>query len=275
MAAGRRAATGATPGGNIVERPELQSVDDEGLPLPPPTAGKAARLLLRVLVNSEKIMFMAIALALVAIAIAVFARGIHDLVLAPAREQFAVTITRAVNNVLFIVVVLELVRTIVARLEGGGFQLQPFLVIGIISATRDILSVGAELSLVGGRAPLARSMTQLAVNAGVVVALSVALVLVLVRRYAQLVRALGAGDPGGIPRQGDTKRCTPRRSSRHSRRLPRLAPTSQPPHSQVAPAPDQVGSHDRPVRTGDAGATAHLATMEPVAANARHDRGRR
>jgi uncharacterized membrane protein (DUF373 family) len=170
-----------------VERPELQSVDDEGLPLPPPAEGKAARLLLRVLVNSEKIMFMAIALALVAIAVAVFARGVHDLVLAPAREQFAVTITRAVNNVLFIVVVLELVRTIVARLEGGGFQLQPFLVIGIISATRDILSVGAELSLVGGRAPLARSMTQLAVNAGVVVALSVALV--LVRRYARLDRA--------------------------------------------------------------------------------------
>ena len=30
------------------------------------------------------------------------------------------------------------VRTIMARLEGGGFQLQPFLVIGIIPATRDI-----------------------------------------------------------------------------------------------------------------------------------------
>lgn len=42
--------------------------------------------------------------------------------------QPAVTVTRAVNSVLFIVVVLKLVRTIVARLEGGGFQLQPFLV---------------------------------------------------------------------------------------------------------------------------------------------------
>jgi hypothetical protein len=38
---------------------------------------------------------------------------------------------------------LELVSTIVARLEGGGFQLQPFLVIAIISATRDILTVRA------------------------------------------------------------------------------------------------------------------------------------
>ena len=84
-------------------------------------------------------MFMAIAVALVVIAVVVFARG----------EQFAVTITRAVNSALFVVVVLELVRTIVARLEGGGFQPQPFLVIGIILATRDIRTVGAELSLAG------------------------------------------------------------------------------------------------------------------------------
>ncbi len=168
-------------------RPELRSLDDEGLPLPPPARSKASRWLLQVLVYSEKAMFMAIALALVVIAVVVFVRGVHDLVLAPAHEQFAVTVTRAVNGVLFIVVVLELVRTIVARLEGGGFQLQPFLVIGIISATRDILTVGAELSLVGGTVPVGRTMTELAVNAGVVLALSVALV--LVRRFARLDRA--------------------------------------------------------------------------------------
>ena len=96
------------------------------------------------------------------------------------------------NSALFIVVVLELVRTIIARLEGGGFQLQPFLVIGIISATRDILTVGAELSLVGEQTPLMRTMTELGVNAGVVPALSVALV--LVRRLARLDHVLyGAG----------------------------------------------------------------------------------
>ena len=150
-------------------------------------AGEDPRSVLRILVRAESVMFMAIAVALVVIAVVVFARGGHDLVLAPRGEQFAVTITRAVNDALFIVVILELVRTIVARLEGGGFQLQPFLVIGIISATRDILSVGAELSLVGSQAPLGRTMTELAINAGVVVALSVALV--LIRRFARLNRA--------------------------------------------------------------------------------------
>ena len=164
-----------------------RSVDDEGLPRPPPVRGKMPRWLLRVLALSENVMFMAIAVALMAIGVIVFVRGVRELVAAPPQEPFAVTVTRAVNSVLFIVVVLELVRTIVARLEGGGFQLQPFLVIGIISATRDILTVGAELSLVGRRLPLAPAMIELGVNAGVVVALSVALV--LVRRFARLDRA--------------------------------------------------------------------------------------
>jgi uncharacterized membrane protein (DUF373 family) len=86
-----------------------------------------------------RVMFMAIAVALRAICVWVFVREIHDVIVVPRAEPLAVTVTRAVNSALFIVVVLELIRTIVARLEGGGFQIQPFLVIGIISATRDIL----------------------------------------------------------------------------------------------------------------------------------------
>jgi uncharacterized membrane protein (DUF373 family) len=166
--------------------PEPRSVDDEGLPRPPPVRGKAPRWLLRTLVRGESIMFMAVAAALLVIAVWVFVRSIHDFVVVPPSAPFAVTVTRTVNSALFIVVVLELLRTIVARLEGGGFQLQPFLVIGIISATRDILTVGAELSLTGEQTPLIRTMTELGVNAGVVLALSIALV--LVRRLARLDR---------------------------------------------------------------------------------------
>lgn len=170
-----------------MDEPGPNSVDDEGLPRPPPVRGKASRWLLRLLAQGETALFMVIAVALVAIAVVVFVRGIQDFAFAPPQEQFAVTITRGVNDVLFIVVVLELVRTIVARLEGGGFQLQPFLVIGIISATREILNVGAQLSLIREQTPLVRTMTELGVNAAVVLALSAALV--LVRRYARLGRA--------------------------------------------------------------------------------------
>jgi uncharacterized membrane protein (DUF373 family) len=161
-----------------------RSVDDEGLPAPPPVRGRAARSLIRLLALGETAMFVVVAVALLVIAVVVFARGLHDAVRPPAGEEFAVTVTKAVNSVLFIVIVLELLRTVVARLEGGGFQLQPFLVIGIISASRHILTVGAQLSLVGDEVPLTRTMVELGVNAAVVLALATALV--LVRRYARL-----------------------------------------------------------------------------------------
>src|SRR5580704_9740691 len=99
--------------GSIEPRP----LDDEGLPRPPPVRGKLSRWLVRAMVHAESVMFLAIAVALLVIAVVVFVRGVHDLVLAPPHEQFAVTITKAVNDVLFIVVVLELLRTIVSRLE--------------------------------------------------------------------------------------------------------------------------------------------------------------
>jgi uncharacterized membrane protein (DUF373 family) len=164
--------------------PQPRSVDDEGLPRPPPVRGKAARSTLRLLESCERMMFLAIAVGLVVIGIAVFVQEIVVLARPHPQEQFALTVTRAVNSALFIVVVLELVRTIVSRLEGSGFHLQPFLVIGIVSATRDILTVGAELSLNGAQAPLARTMIELGVNVGVVLALTVALV--MVRRLAKL-----------------------------------------------------------------------------------------
>ena len=161
------------------------SYDDDGLPPAAARARLAPSVAAEGAGNGEVVTFMAIAVALLAIAIVVFVSGVHDLVVAPASEPFAATITRAFNSALFIVVELEPLRTIISRLEGGGFQLQPFLVIGIISATRDILTIGAELSL--GQVPVTRTMVELAVNAGVVVALAVALV--LVRRFARLERA--------------------------------------------------------------------------------------
>lgn len=81
---------------------------------------------------------------------------------------------------------MEVLRTVVAHFEYTGFQLQPFLIIGIFSATREILTVGARLSLEGDKAPsaLRSALLEGGVNAGVV--LGLALALVLVRRGAQM-----------------------------------------------------------------------------------------
>ncbi len=55
------------------------------------------------------------------------------------------------------------------------------------SAATTYHGAGAELSLTGAQTPLIRTMTELGVSAGVVLALSIALV--LVRRLARLDRA--------------------------------------------------------------------------------------
>jgi uncharacterized membrane protein (DUF373 family) len=95
-------------------------------------------------------------------------------------RAFATRVTDSINGVLFVIIVMELLRTVAAHLEHTGFQLQPFLIIGIISSVRHILTIGARLTL-SGEGPgksFAHSQIELGVEAGVVLALSLGLVLV-------------------------------------------------------------------------------------------------
>jgi uncharacterized membrane protein (DUF373 family) len=167
------------------------AVGDEGLPSLPPLRSKWAGRLVRTLEYAEEAVYAVVAVLLFVVAVAVLVRTARDLVDPPPTEVFAETITRAVNGILFIVIVLELMRTVIARFGGEGFQLQPFLIIGIISAVRHILTVGAQLSLTGEQAPLTRTMTELGVNAGVVLTLTVSLV--LIRRQGRQEQAATVG----------------------------------------------------------------------------------
>lgn len=145
----------------------------------------------------EDLIHYAVAVVLLAVASIVLYHTAHDL--AVTKQPFAAAATTAVNGVLFAIIVIEVMRTVVAHFERGGLQLQPFLIIGIISAVREILTVGARLSLQeSGRAPTGSGLTtaiaeppsrivhnallELGVNAAVVVGL--ALSLVLIRRLA-------------------------------------------------------------------------------------------
>lgn len=91
------------------------------------------------------------------------------------------------NGVLFVVIVLELMSTVVAHFEHSGFQLQPFLIIGIISVVRHLLTIGARLSLSGELSGTAfrQSQIELGVEAGVVLALAFALFLIRLREPTQ------------------------------------------------------------------------------------------
>ena len=155
---------------------EDEKRDDREQPPDPEAPGAPAAIAFAA--RMQDLLYYLIAAILMALAIAALVRlGIdfftHD-------EPFAQRVTGAVNGVLFVVIVMELLRTILAQLEDAAFQLKPFLIVGIISAVRHILTVGAELSIAAeeGGDLVHRADVELAVNALVVLALVVGLVLV-------------------------------------------------------------------------------------------------
>ena len=92
---------------------------------------------------------------------------------------FPTGMIQAINDILFIIIILEILRTVVARYTDGVFQLQNFLTIGVIAAVRHILTVGASLTLADGKSQVEfdRAVIELGISAGIVVALVFAIFL--------------------------------------------------------------------------------------------------
>jgi uncharacterized membrane protein (DUF373 family) len=80
---------------------------------------------------------------------------------------------QAVNDVLFIVIILELARTVIARFRDGFYQLSRFLIIGVIASVRHILSVGSSLTLNTGKTQevFERGIIELGINTIIVLVL--------------------------------------------------------------------------------------------------------
>jgi uncharacterized membrane protein (DUF373 family) len=99
---------------------------------------------------------------------------------APAPD-YTVSLVNAIDGVLVVIILVDIMRTVLTHLEGWGFPFRPFLIIGIIAAVRDILAVSTRLTLSSGGAtagPAAsQSLFQLGTNAGVILVLAVALFL--------------------------------------------------------------------------------------------------
>jgi uncharacterized membrane protein (DUF373 family) len=86
---------------------------------------------------------------------------------------------QAINDILFVFIILEMARTVIPRFSTGFYQLSRFLVIGVIASVRHILSVGSSLTLSVGKTPEAfeRGIIELIVNGGIVVALVLAILM--------------------------------------------------------------------------------------------------
>jgi uncharacterized membrane protein (DUF373 family) len=126
----------------------------------------------------EDVVHYVIAALLIGIAAVVLYHTADDFL--SGGHEFAVRVTSAINGVLFVIIVLELLRTVLAHFETSDLQLQPFLIIGVISSVRHILTIGARLTLQGeGTAEgFRRTQIELGVEAAVVLALSIGLILI-------------------------------------------------------------------------------------------------
>src|SRR5437588_5680023 len=95
-----------------------------------------------------------------------------------AQEVVAGAIIQLISDLLLVLIIMEVLGTVVHYLKSHITSLHPFLFIGIISATRGILSIGARLSVEGTSVPsqeFTRSMIELGVNAAVILALGITL----------------------------------------------------------------------------------------------------
>lgn len=94
----------------------------------------------------------------------------------------AQTIISLVSDLLLTLIIMEVLGTVVHHLRDKETTLKPFLFIGIISATRGILAVGARLSVnanvTGHVDEFTLDMIELGVNAAVIIALGVAMKLI-------------------------------------------------------------------------------------------------
>ena len=97
---------------------------------------------------------------------------------------YPVGMLQAINDILFVVIILEIARTVIARFNSGFYQLSRFLIIGVIASVRHILSVGSSLTLSVGKSDEAfeRGIIELLVNGGIVIALVLA---ILMTRFAE------------------------------------------------------------------------------------------
>ena len=94
----------------------------------------------------------------------------------PGREAQA--IIEFVSGLLLVLIIMEMLGTVIHYLQVHATSLRPFLFIGIISATRSILSIGARLSVEGlnlGAADFTYAMFELGVSAAVILALGITL----------------------------------------------------------------------------------------------------
>ena len=87
-------------------------------------------------------MFLLAALGMLGYSLAAFPTSLRD-------TGFALAVVTLVNDLLLVMIIMEVLRTVLSYLQERATSFQPFLFIAAISATRRILAIGAQMSVTG------------------------------------------------------------------------------------------------------------------------------
>ena len=187
-----------------VERPSSQ--DARGIRL----------TILRVLNGLDLVVYALVGLAFIAAAVLAFVFSVSHLLstLTPPFSNIAIAqdILGFVSDLLLVIIIMELLFTIRSYVEKGDTSVEPFLIIGIISATRGILSIGARLYITGMQLTaddFRNSMIELAINALVIIVLGFTIRIlgsVSLHQDSKHTKIQHAGDTNpGLPESTETR----------------------------------------------------------------------
>lgn len=87
----------------------------------------------------------AIVVSLLVVAAIVLVRTVLDFL--RSWNAFPTTVVGAIDGILVVIILLDIVHTVFRHLRSSVFPIRPFLVIGILAGVRDILSASANLTL--------------------------------------------------------------------------------------------------------------------------------
>jgi uncharacterized membrane protein (DUF373 family) len=139
-------------------------------------------LQMRVMEQLEKYGYITAGISFLLLGMAVFIYGWFEFL-----TNFMGNLPRAVlvlmNDLLLVVILLELFRTIINFLKSRTISLEPFLHVGIIASVRRLLTIGAEITLQGEVSTVRfdQYLYDSLANVGVILALVLALYLYRVR----------------------------------------------------------------------------------------------
>ncbi len=117
--------------------------------------------------------FLIAAIGMLGYSLSAFPANLHT-------TGFALAIVTLVNDLLLVMIIMEVLRTIISYLQEHATSLRPFMFIAAISATRRILAIGAQMSIAGDTLSTDRfreAMIDLSANAAAILAISLALYL--------------------------------------------------------------------------------------------------